>query len=161
MLAENKRSTGSGGNRRQVLLLRESARVQQRVALHHIDFGSTDQRHFQSDRPQRLVEPHTARSVVGNRVRAGADGGEHAGAFRKIIGRVGDESVAIGGKHSRFTVRKSSTGVTEIKTLDLVDIWSVEARIGKISLRNESRDATVIRSTTGTKQKRNQAQAQI
>jgi hypothetical protein len=41
--------------------------------------------------------------------------------------------------------------MAEIEPLDLIDILPAEASIGKISLRDESRDSTITRSTSGTK----------
>ena len=162
MLAEDEGSVGSGGNCRRVLLLRQPARVHHRIGLDQVDLGSADHRHFQSDGPQQgIVEGYAAGAVVADGVGPGADRGEYTRALGKIVGRAGDEFVAVGGKHAGFAVGNYVVGVAEIKALDLVDVLPVEAGIGKISLGNESGDAATVRSTTRRKQKRNQAQAQI
>ena len=82
-------------------------------------------------------------------------------ALGKIVGRAGDDFVAVGGKYAGFAVGDYVVRIAEIKAFNLVDILPVEAGIGERPLRNESGDAATTRSTTGTKQKRNQAQAQI
>ena len=83
VLAENKCSAGRGGDGGQVLLLRQSARVQGLVTLHQINLGSTDQGHGQLDRPQGIVKTQTAGAVVADGVGAGADGGEDRCCLRR------------------------------------------------------------------------------
>ena len=154
MLAENKGAAGSGSDGSQVLFFRQPAAVQGLVTLHQINFGRTDHGHGQVDRPQGIVKTQTAGAVIADGVGAGAAGGEKGVAFGEIIGGAGDISVAVGGKHTGFAIRHAAEVGCEIKPLDLIDVLSVEAGLGKIPLRNEARHATAAVSTGGTKKKR-------
>ena len=154
MLAENKGSAGSGGDGGQVLLFRQSAAVQGLVTLHQIDFGRTDQGHGQVDCPQGIVKTQTAGAVVADVVGAGAAGGEEGVAFGEIVGRAGDISVAVGGKHTGFAIGHAAEVGGEIKPLDLIDVLPIETGLGKIPFGNEARHAIAVVSTSCTKKKR-------
>ena len=56
-------------------------------------------------------------------------------ALGKIVGRAGDDFVAVGGKYAGFAIGHSVVRFAEIKAFDLVDILSIEAGIGESSLR--------------------------
>ena len=83
-------------------------------------------------------------------------------ALGKIVGRAGDISVAVGGKHAGFAIGHAAEVGAEIKALDLIDILSVEAGVGKIPFGNESRTPPLLLYPQAAQNRsENQSQAQI
>ena len=163
VLTENKCSSGRARDGGQILFLGEAAGVQRRVAFHQIDLRGADQSHGQVDGSEGIVKAQTAGAVIADFVRTGADGVDYTAAFGKIVGRGGDRSAAIGSENACFTIGHAIEVAAEVVAFELIDVLSIEAGVGEISLGDETRNTTAAAtgSAASTEQKRNQAQEEI